>query len=463
MDPLIIEQLHKTRIEVLLEEAQAASILGDRRWVSVLSNLHSIEEVHCAGRMGAAVNALMSDGNGVLAKVINFYPLPMIRALLEIGLDPNQAIDGASPLFACMTSKSIAKMNLLIEAGSDPRACKAGRSLLYHALFESSFAFARKLHAYAPAFVGEQQDGKTLLHAFLEYRHFRACQDSLWFARKLLPDEQFFVADASGVSPAMLARELIEKLRPSPNTEALKALLFARLENQPLPKTKKTLLVSKARPVILPPTKFGLMLAKNRREVKRCLREGWDIEGADDRGRTILWHMAHRGAKNACVHLLERGASMESVDAQSKDSVLHRVCAHNMPKALALGLAQGADHALRNEVGRTPIFGAVEQGHWKVVGQLLEAGADPTVVDWVGCGLIDILLGCLNEKGVLNTLPLLMKAGLDPSPLHQIKSFPSMRLTQVLSRFAPVATAIFQSDQLRQKVPSSASLCRPRF
>ena len=73
MAPLIIDQLHRTRIEVLLEEAQTASVLGDRRWVFVLSNLYTPEGVQCAGRMGAAVNAVMPDGNGVLAKVINSY------------------------------------------------------------------------------------------------------------------------------------------------------------------------------------------------------------------------------------------------------------------------------------------------------------------------------------------------------------------------------------------------------
>jgi hypothetical protein len=464
MQTTVSHALYHARIEVLLAEARNASLNDDAAWVHVLTNLHSPEEIRYAGQQGAKVNAVLPGDVGVLSKTLNTYPLPMLEALFEIGLDPNQSVDQASPLFACLEIKSTAKMLALISAGADPLACKAGRSLLYHALLDSAFGFARKLYPHASDFAGEQQDGKTLLHAFLEYRHFRVGIDTLWWAHKLLPTDQFFVTDASGTSPEDLTRILLEKLRPSPYAMDLKSLLQARLENQPLPEMMEAHLST-------PPKRFahlshsqqtGLMPAKNRREVKKCLRDGWAINAEDDRGRNILWHMADRGSKNACLHLLEHGASMASMDQLSGDSVLHRMAKHNMPEALSVCLQQTLFLEARNETGETPLFEAVRHGHWKMTQLLLETGALPGGVDRRGRGLIEIALDCQNEKGVLNTLSLLLEAGLDPSSLLDTKTSQA-RLNHVLDRFVLPAKAIFQAEKLQQVAPRSDASPRPRF
>lgn len=465
--------LYQAHIDVLLQEAKSACANEYLSWIHVLSNMVSKDEILYAGASGAIVNAVSGHGDGVLAKVLNLYPLPMIRALLDIGLNPDQAIEGLSPLFKCQRHTNVAKMKLLIERGANPDACKNGYSLLYHALLESNFKFARALYPHSAGSVGSGEKKGTLLHAFLEYRHFSICPDGLWLAHQLVRQHPDLDAvDQNGKTIKDAAVHLIDRLNPSKGGH-LKALLSAYVAGLDLPSIPVDSLLFSEKPTPIPShslnhspaapsQKEGVMKAKNKKEIRKALAEGWRVDATDDRGRSILWHMADKGGKGACLYLIKRGAKGQERDRLTHDTVLHKLCQHSIRQALEDIIAMGGDFNAVNIDGKTPLGIAVEHGQVEMIRCLLSSGADPHVLDNKGRNLIDLLSACRDERRYLLTLEILLDNGVDPSELLSAPSN-STRLSKIIQQAGPALSAEFQSQKLHASTPEKSALQRPRL
>ena len=78
--------------------------------------------------------------------------------------------------------------------------------------------------------------------------------------------------------------------------------------------------------------------------------------------------------------LLSRGARINQVSDDGTTPLIY-LCSRLKaePELVRLYLRSGAQINARNEAGRTALHGAVRRGHEKVVGILLEAGADKTL------------------------------------------------------------------------------------
>ena len=100
--------------------------------------------------------------------------------------------------------------------------------------------------------------------------------------------------------------------------------------------------------------------------IKRRLREGQDVEAADDYGRTALWMAARFGHTTIVAQLLAAGAKPNVWDC-------------------------GLD-------GNTPLHVATWQGHAEVVRRLLKALADPNLCNWSGHTPLDLVEVCVVQS-----------------------------------------------------------------
>lgn len=473
MSSRLQEHLYQAHINVLLQEAKGACVNECLSWIHVLSNLLYSDEILFAGESGAIVNALSGHGDGVMAKVLNAYSLPMLRALLDIGLDPNQKIEGLSPLFKCMRHTSVAKLKLLIDRGSDPNACKNEYSVLYHALFESNFKVARALYPYSDGTAGSGKKMGTLLHAFLEYRHFSLCPDGLWLAHQLVRTHRDLGAlDQNGNTLKDAALHLMSRLNPS-RSGHITDLLSAYIAGRDLPSIPAESMLFSEKSVHLPalthnflpdfaPQKEGVMKAKNKKEIRKALKDGWRVDATDDRGRSIFWNMANKGNKGGCRYLIKRGAKGQERDCLTGETVLHKLCQHSIKQVLEDIISMGADFNAVDIEGKTPLSVAVENGQVDMIKCLLGSGADPYVLDTKGRNLIELLSECRDERRYLLTLDILLDKGVDPSALLNAK-INSTRLSNIVSQAAPAIYAEFQASKLQSDTPKKPEFQRPRL
>ena len=100
--------------------------------------------------------------------------------------------------------------------------------------------------------------------------------------------------------------------------------------------------------------------------IKRRLREGQDVEAADDCGRTALWMAAGSGHTAIVVQLLAAGAKPDVWDS-------------------------GIDCM-------TPLHVATWQGNVEIVRRLLEAHADPNLCNWSRCTPLDLVEDCVVQS-----------------------------------------------------------------
>lgn len=128
--------------------------------------------------------------------------------------------------------------------------------------------------------------------------------------------------------------------------------------------------------------------------VKQLLERGAALETRDAQGNTPLLRATQGNHVEAARALIEAGANVNAQNA-IHDSAYLLAGARGYREVLALTLAHGADLKSTNRYGGTALIPACERGHVEVVDMLLRAGVDPDHVNNLGwTGLLEaVILG----------------------------------------------------------------------
>ena len=126
--------------------------------------------------------------------------------------------------------------------------------------------------------------------------------------------------------------------------------------------------------------------------VQLLISENADLSLKGKNGRTALHSAAAGGRAKVVQALLNGGANVDMRD-ESGDTALHKaVCDfvnYEKDKVVATLLNAGADVNALNDIGRSPLFQAIEYNDFNIVTTLLSAGADKNLTDHNGDSILD--------------------------------------------------------------------------
>ncbi|XP_028400515.1 rabankyrin-5-like isoform X2 [Dendronephthya gigantea] len=112
-----------------------------------------------------------------------------------------------------------------------------------------------------------------------------------------------------------------------------------------------------------------------------------DLELKDNRGRTPLWlaltvpddKINPDDEDSVPARLSQAGASPDSLDISSGDSLLHLAAAQSRQNAGLFLASHGAEPNVTNKLGETPLHSACRSGLINLVSKLLHCGANPNI------------------------------------------------------------------------------------
>jgi hypothetical protein len=142
--------------------------------------------------------------------------------------------------------------------------------------------------------------------------------------------------------------------------------------------------------------------------VQELVRRGASIEvksGPAARSMTALHFAAEGGHTEVIKTLLESGASPYS-RSNSQATPFYRAARSGSLKALRVLYDAGSDINALTWDKFTPLFEAVAHGRTRTAGQLLQWGADPTIVNLMGESTLKLLKRSRNIKNEKSGLPL---------------------------------------------------------
>jgi ankyrin repeat protein len=151
-------------------------------------------------------------------------------------------------------------------------------------------------------------------------------------------------------------------------------------------------------------------------ETQRLLASGADPNMRDDHGRTPLIVAAHRSLDEIARALVKGGADVNAKDSQQYD-ILTIAAVNDDVAFLRLALELGGNpKAITSPYNGTALIAAAHLGHYRVVADLIRAGAPLNHVNNIGMtALIESIV--LGNGGVnhIATLQLLLDAGANPN------------------------------------------------
>jgi len=109
--------------------------------------------------------------------------------------------------------------------------------------------------------------------------------------------------------------------------------------------------------------------------IRNSLAAGALVDHLDDAGKTPLHVASYAGNVDAAAALLDGGAYIDSLDDAGRSPLFHAVMG-NCVGVVKLLVARKADVAVNDRSGRSALHWAAYCGREKVVGALLDAGAD---------------------------------------------------------------------------------------
>lgn len=151
-------------------------------------------------------------------------------------------------------------------------------------------------------------------------------------------------------------------------------------------------------------------------ETQKLLASGADPNMRDEAGRTPLIVAAHRSLKDIARALVKGGADVNAKDKQKYD-ILTIAAVNDDIVFVRLALELGANpKAITSPYDGTALIAAAHLGHYRVVADLIRAGAPLNHVNNIGLtALIELIV--LGNGGVnhIATLKLLLDAGANPN------------------------------------------------
>lgn len=123
------------------------------------------------------------------------------------------------------------------------------------------------------------------------------------------------------------------------------------------------------------------------------LLAGADIEGRDAKGHTPLILASYNGQAAATDLLLRHGAEVDRPDRDRGNTALMGVAFKGYGAIAERLLDAGADPRVVNKAGQTALMMAAMFGHGGIVGRLLDAGGDALAADIAGNTAISLAQG----------------------------------------------------------------------
>lgn len=161
---------------------------------------------------------------------------------------------------------------------------------------------------------------------------------------------------------------------------------------------------------------FSSVIRGELTETQRLLASGADPNMRDDHGRTPLIVAAHRSVDDIARALVKGGADVNAKDSQQYD-ILTIAAVNDDIEFLRLALELGANpKAITSPYDGTALIAAAHLGHYRVVADLIRAGAPLNHVNNIAMtALIESIV--LGNGGVnhIATLQLLLDAGANPN------------------------------------------------
>ncbi|MEM8557437.1 MAG: ankyrin repeat domain-containing protein [Bacteroidota bacterium] len=157
-------------------------------------------------------------------------------------------------------------------------------------------------------------------------------------------------------------------------------------------------------------TPLMVALVKNEVETfERLMARGADLDARDDKGHTVLHHVAMNGDPAFLDPVLARGADLDARSDHGETPLHVALVTEREEMALRL-VAAGADVNVRDRTLWTPLHYAVRDGHLRVMAALREAGAR---IHWgKGDGWTPLHLAAHN--GYVTMVQVLLCDGADP-------------------------------------------------
>jgi ankyrin repeat domain-containing protein 17 len=146
-------------------------------------------------------------------------------------------------------------------------------------------------------------------------------------------------------------------------------------------------------------------------EVQRLVQQDRRLLDANDGISTPLTEAAQNGHLEVIRYLLAEGAQLNLVDPVGW-TPFFVACISDKPEAASLLLAHGADAATVNDEGGTPLIHASAGGHARIVALLLAHGCGD--IDRRSGGGLWAALHCASCSGGTRMVRALLEAGADP-------------------------------------------------
>jgi uncharacterized protein len=161
---------------------------------------------------------------------------------------------------------------------------------------------------------------------------------------------------------------------------------------------------------------FGVTASGMHNEIIQMLVNGLDPDGRDGHGRTPYLVAAHMGDVRAMELLAKGGADTRALDSRRYDAITILAVA-DRPEALRVAVALGGDpRAITSPYQGTALIAAAHLGHYRVIRELIAAGAPLDHVNNLGWTAVieAIVLGDGGERH-RESLRLLLEAGANPN------------------------------------------------
>ncbi|KAF7507851.1 hypothetical protein GJ744_010015 [Endocarpon pusillum] len=365
-----------------------------KRWMSLqyrdkfsedTTPLYALCEMHlflCAAELlNSGANANKKGG---------LYSYPIIAALAEARAGVASRDESSNDVEVEIRRKSESMVRLLLKHGADPNVMsKSGESVLYFAVNTGNPAVVSLLITGGAAVNACDGEGRTPLHE-------AACLQSTEIVAMLLSnDAQVQVCDADGNTPLHLAAKrsslpVVQQLVQAGsivhqlNKHGFSALHFAaQSDHSEIVSYLQDELRSdggtggQQRTALHTAAESGSL-----ETISIFLAVGADLEACDEDQRTPL-HVAARWAEDGAVRLLlDAGSDVNAVDRHLQ-TPLHLAAKAGGSTLLAL-VKEGVNINALDEDDRTSLHIAAKDGTAESVRILLEAGADPRLLDRFG-------------------------------------------------------------------------------